>query len=116
MTNASNIRIFQTKREGAAPTFLMDTCNNVAYYSIGKLGRGASNAVPTSFYPGGVYALGGYINTGCTNVMIPSVTVFWAGAATQKLIYDQASGLSVDNQTQICLYLKGQIDDSVMGH
>jgi hypothetical protein len=113
--NASNVRLFQTKREGAAPTLMVINSNNIAHYASGKLGGGVDTGVPANFYPGSVYATGS-VDSASTNVMFASWTVFTGSAATQKLVYDQASGLSVDNQTQICLYLKGAIDDSVMGH
>jgi hypothetical protein len=115
INNASNIRIFQTKREGSAPTLVLLNAHNVAHYASGKLGRTYNTTVPSNFYPGSVYSES-YVDTASTNIMFASRTVFWGGVATQKCVYDQASGLSTDNQTSVCLYLKGQIDDSVMGH
>jgi len=113
--NSSNIRIFQTKREGAAPTVMVINSSNIAHFASGKLGGGVDTGVPANFYPDSVYATGS-VDSASTNVMFCGWTVFVGSAATQKLVYDQASALSVDNQTQVCLYLKGAIDDSVMGH
>jgi hypothetical protein len=115
IASSSNIRIFQTKREGAAPTVVITGSNNVAHYAAGKMGGGLATDMPSNFYAGSVYAWGN-IDTASTNIMLASWTVFIPNTATQKLVYDQASGLSVNNQTQICLYLKGAIDDTVMGH
>ena len=116
IANASNVRIFNTKREGHAPTVVITNSSNIGYYVVGKLGGAVDNGVPLSDYPGTTYYSQGYVDSSSNNLLLCDWSLFFndGGQAGHKILVDVGSGATLDYLTQLCVYKKGVINDAAM--
>ena len=115
IANSANIRIFNSKREGHSPNVVITNSTNVAHYVSGKLGNEVDTSIALSNYPGATYYSQGYVDTASNGILICDWTCFFnRGLAGQKQIVDTQYGATLDYLTQICVYVKGSINDGAM--
>lgn len=107
INNASNIRIFSMKREGNAPSVIINGGSNIAVY-----GSGAMSAPPDTGAGGYMQVLGASSNILMANVLVRN----WSGTSSvEPTLREHLSGQTervITYPEGVSLYKRGQLDDA----
>jgi hypothetical protein len=108
INGAQNVRIWNLKREGHSPTILVrNGSSNVGVYGSGNLGANLNDANPIHAY--------GYVDNTSNNVLFAQWTfLFSQGIGNSNTLWDQTSGITIPQATQLATYKLGAINDALM--
>jgi len=112
--NASNVRMFCSKREGHAPNHYLTNSSNIGIFSLGKQLAGINKPIST-YQMDGVSAATS-IDSNCANVMLSHFNIFWNELtnSTDNALYDRASGKTIHIYDQVGVYQSGSLNDTAM--